>query len=258
VATVVAKLFGAGAPCRAYFGEKDFQQAVIVRALARELLLPVEIVLCPTVREVDGLALSSRNARLGADERRAAPVLYRALVEGRAALAAKATAREAEEVMAAFVAAQPAVALDYAVVRDEATLGSTTSRRTRPTPRPGSPMSRQKETMTAMPDSRCFELRTYVASPGKLDALVARFRDHTMALFVRHGIEVVSFFVDTEAEMLFYVNVFNTREEAAASWAAFQADPDWIAARAASEVDGRLAASVESRFVGATDFSPLR
>ncbi len=79
VTTVVTKLFNAVQPQRAYFGQKDAQQAVVVRRLTRDLNLPIEVVICPTVREEDGLALSSRNAYLEADERRAATVLYRAL-----------------------------------------------------------------------------------------------------------------------------------------------------------------------------------
>src|SRR5207302_7899033 len=82
VATVVAKLFAMAGRCRAYFGEKDFQQLAIVRRMASDLSFPVDVVPCPTVRADDGLALSSRNAYLSDHERRAAPVLYRALVAG--------------------------------------------------------------------------------------------------------------------------------------------------------------------------------
>ena len=88
VATVVAKLFAIAGPCRAYFGLKDFQQLAVVRRMALELSLPVEVVGCPIVREGDGLALSSRNVRLSRDERQAATVLSRALAAGRAAVAA--------------------------------------------------------------------------------------------------------------------------------------------------------------------------
>ena len=89
VATVVAKLFTMAGPCRAYFGLKDFQQLAVVRRMARELSLPVEVVGCPIVREPDGLALSSRNVRLSATEREAATVLSRALAAGRAVLAGR-------------------------------------------------------------------------------------------------------------------------------------------------------------------------
>ena len=119
VATVVAKLFAMAGRCRAYFGEKDFQQLAIVRRMAADLSFPVEVVPCATVRADDGLALSSRNAYLTDDERRAAPVLHRALRAGASAVAA---GRDPESVMAAELATEPLVEPEYAVVVDAATL----------------------------------------------------------------------------------------------------------------------------------------
>jgi pantoate--beta-alanine ligase len=124
VATVVAKLFAIAGPCRAYFGLKDFQQLAVVRRMARELSLPVEVVGCPTVREPDGLALSSRNVRLSATERQAATVLSRALGAGRLALAGgERSGAAVSRVMRAVVAAEPLVTLDYAVLVEAETLG---------------------------------------------------------------------------------------------------------------------------------------
>lgn len=85
VATVVAKLFGIVQPERAYFGQKDGQQTVVVHKLARDLDLGVEVVVLPTVREPDGLAMSSRNVRLSPEQRQAAPAVYRGLSAGLAA-----------------------------------------------------------------------------------------------------------------------------------------------------------------------------
>jgi pantoate--beta-alanine ligase len=79
VATVVSKLFNAVQPQRAYFGQKDAQQAIVISRMTQDLNFPVEVIVCPIIREADGLALSSRNSYLNPEERRAATVLYRAL-----------------------------------------------------------------------------------------------------------------------------------------------------------------------------------
>jgi pantoate--beta-alanine ligase len=119
VATVVAKLFAIVGPCRAYFGEKDFQQLAVVRRMAWDLSLPVEVVGCPTVRDLDGLALSSRNSYLTAEEREAAPVVYRALRAGAAAvLAGERDAAAVRTLVGQIIEAEPLAQLDYAEVVD--------------------------------------------------------------------------------------------------------------------------------------------
>ena len=85
VTTIVAKLFNAVGPDKAYFGQKDAQQAAIIRRMTKDLDFPIQIVVCPTLREVDGLAMSSRNTYLSAEERQAATVLYRALSAAKSA-----------------------------------------------------------------------------------------------------------------------------------------------------------------------------
>jgi pantoate--beta-alanine ligase len=115
VATVVVKLLAMAGRCRAYFGEKDFQQLALVRRVVSDLSLPVDVVGCDIVRDADGLALSSRNARLSADQRGQALALSRALRAG-AALMAAGQERPAvvEEAMAREV--EPGMVLDYAAV----------------------------------------------------------------------------------------------------------------------------------------------
>ena len=125
VATVVAKLFSLAGRCRAYFGEKDFQQLVVVRRMVSDLSIPVAVVGCPTVREPDGLALSSRNVRLSPAARDAALALRRAVVAGMAAL--EAGVRDpavVEGAMAGELSGDPLVEPDYAVAVDAATLSA--------------------------------------------------------------------------------------------------------------------------------------
>jgi pantoate--beta-alanine ligase len=123
VATVVAKLFNAVQPQKAYFGQKDAQQVAVVRQMVSDLSFPVEIVVGPTVRETDGLAMSSRNAYLNATERRAATVLFRAL--NAAKMACDAGERDAGNlrlIMAQVVNNEPLARLQYISCADPGNL----------------------------------------------------------------------------------------------------------------------------------------
>lgn len=114
VATVVTKLFNAVQPDRAYFGQKDAQQVAVVKTMVRDLNFPVDVVVCPTVREPDGLAMSSRNAYLSETERKQATILWRALQEGRSALVSGATVEVVEKAMKDVIAQEPGASLEYA------------------------------------------------------------------------------------------------------------------------------------------------
>ncbi|MCU0483075.1 MAG: pantoate--beta-alanine ligase [Chloroflexi bacterium] len=123
VATVVAVLLGMVRAERAYFGRKDYQQLRVIERMARDLAIGTEIVGCPTVREPDGLAMSSRNVHLAEKERAAAPVLHRALLAGRRAWAAgERDAGRLRGIVSAMLAAEPLAAPEYVSCADAATL----------------------------------------------------------------------------------------------------------------------------------------
>jgi len=123
VATVVLKLLNLVQPSVAYFGQKDFQQAMVIRRLIEDFNLDVRLALCPIVREPDGLAMSSRNAYLSAEERVAALALFRALQRADAAFCRAETRTEAMvDEMKSVIASEPSLRLDYAVVAEAQTL----------------------------------------------------------------------------------------------------------------------------------------
>ena len=112
------------------------------------------------------------------------------------------------------------------------------------------------------PVARVFELRTYYTFPGRLDALHKRFRDHTRRMFEKHGMTNVGYWVPQDApgheNTLVYVVSHASREQAKANWAAFIADPEWKKISEASQVDGKIVERIESVFMDATDYSPLK
>ena len=118
------------------------------------------------------------------------------------------------------------------------------------------------ETALSAQGDKVYELRTYTTMEGKLPNLEARFRDHTMRIFEKHGISNVGYWVPEDApasdNTLIYIIEHDTREAAETSWASFRADPEWTKVAEASQVDGRIVSNVESVFMSATDYSPIR
>lgn len=115
--------------------------------------------------------------------------------------------------------------------------------------------------LAAQPDTRLYEMRIYYAAPGKLADLEKRFRDHTVKLFAKHGMENLGYWIpmdekDGSTNTLIYVLAYPSREAREKSWKAFGADPDWQAAYKASEVNGKIVEKAEVKFMVATDYSP--
>jgi len=117
-------------------------------------------------------------------------------------------------------------------------------------------------TLQAQSSNRVFELRTYTAPEGKLPNLQARFRDHTIRIFNKHGMKSVGYWVPQDAptrdNTLVYIISHDSREQAKKNWADFQADPEWKKVAAESQVDGRIVSAVVSVFMDATDYSPIK
>ena len=117
-------------------------------------------------------------------------------------------------------------------------------------------------TLSAQPAGRIFELRTYTAPDGKLGELHARFRNHTLRIFEKHGMTNVIYMAPLDApaseNQLVYLLAHKSREAAKESWAAFQNDPEWKKVASESQVNGRIITKVDSVFLSATDYSPLK
>ena len=109
---------------------------------------------------------------------------------------------------------------------------------------------------------KVFELRTYTSPEGRLDDLLARFRDDTMRIFEKHGMENVGYFVPTDApasaNTLVYILAHDSRDAATKSWEAFRADPEWKAVTERTQANGPIVSNVVSVFLEATDFSPTK
>jgi hypothetical protein len=106
---------------------------------------------------------------------------------------------------------------------------------------------------------RFFEMRTYYAAEGKLDALNARFRNHTNKLFQKHGMELVGYWQPVDKkDVLIYILAYPSREAREKAWKEFNADPEWQAAKNKSEENGKLVAKAESVYMTPTDYSPIK
>ncbi len=114
----------------------------------------------------------------------------------------------------------------------------------------------------AFAQTRVYELRTYTCHPGKLEALKSRFRDHTIAIFNRHQMESIGYWVPAGGEKsqntLIYILAHPSREAAEKNWAAFRADPEWVKVRTESEAAGPIVQKVDSVYMNPTDFSKLK
>ncbi len=112
----------------------------------------------------------------------------------------------------------------------------------------------------AQAPNHVYELRMYHANPGKLDALNQRFRDNTIRIFNKHNMKSVGYWTpqDNKDNLLIYILEHPSREAATKDWAAFNADPEWVKVKAASEVNGKLVDHVDDTYMNPTDYSMLK
>jgi hypothetical protein len=126
----------------------------------------------------------------------------------------------------------------------------------------GFQLGRNNTAKAATTTGRVFEVRTYTAEPGKLEALHARFRDHTVQIFNKHGMTSVGYFAPTDEPLskntLIYILSFPSRDAAKKSWDEFRNDPEWQKVQKESEVNGKLVTKVDSVFTEPTDYSPMK
>ena len=117
-------------------------------------------------------------------------------------------------------------------------------------------------TASMIAQNRVFELRTYVANEGKFETLKTRFRDHTIRIFARHGMESIGYWIPQDPDKkntLIYIIAHTSREQATKNWAAFRADPEWQKVAAESEKNGKiLQSSPTSVFMDPADFSKIK
>jgi hypothetical protein len=108
-------------------------------------------------------------------------------------------------------------------------------------------------------DDRLFELRTYTSVEGKLDNLVARFRDHTLKLFEKHGMQNIGYWIPKDQpNTLIYMLAYKDADSAKAAWDAFRKDPEWVKVRTASEADGKIVEKIVGVFMTPTNFSKIK
>jgi NIPSNAP len=119
-----------------------------------------------------------------------------------------------------------------------------------------------KTTPAQAASGRVFEMRTYTAPPGKLDALNARFRNHTIRLFEKHGMHSIGYWIPQDeprhSNTIVYIISHESREQAAKNWVAFRADPEWVKASTESEANGKIVEKTVSEFMDPTDYSQIK